>query len=176
MWWNLLLAYLNCRITSSLWCAFTGEYDLVLCWESPAVWFIPSVSSLFCFSLFFFYFDESQFNKPLFPAQFSCHPLNCLNSCSFHGCENSVYKCFEIPQCTPRQATCARSAAWRLLSVLPSLSTALELVVSCMDGVLAVRCIMYQPEGLWVSYPMFKPLSLVQLGAGGIRGCAKVCS
>lgn len=134
----------------ALMCFYWGIWSCALL-RIPCSLIYPLSQLFVLFWSFFFTLMNPSLTKRYSPPQFSCHPLNCLNSCSFHGCENSVCKCFEIPQCTPRQAMCARSAAWRLFSVLPGLSTALELVVSCMDGVLlAVHCVMYQPEGLWV--------------------------
>lgn len=113
MWWNLLLAlpWLQDCVMALMWfywriwsrALLRNPCSLIYCPEAA----LHSVFILFFF--FFFHLDESQFNKVLFPAWFLCHWLSRMTGCFFHGCENSLCKRFEIPQCTPRQATCARS-------------------------------------------------------------------
>lgn len=156
MWWNLLLAlpWLQ-EYLMALMCFYWGISSRALL-RNPAVWFILPVSSPFCFDWCGFF----TLMNPSLTKRYSQHSSHVTDSVVwmvgfFHGCENSFCKRFEIPQCIPRQATYARGDAWRLLlwcSGLPTLSTALELVVSCMDGILAVHWVLLSARrASWVS-------------------------
>lgn len=112
----------------ALMCFYRGNMILCLA-EKPLQCDLSPQTDLHSVSIFIFYLDESQFNKMLFSAQFSCHWLSCMNGCFFTGVK-VFYKVLWDSPSRPRVVG-VMPVGFSWCSVL---GTALELRVFCMGG------------------------------------------